>query len=182
MENKKTYWPHMILGFLAVGITLSYWTIKSAMSLPVQESNQYMQKYQMADININEILRQKQAFDAKYSIVLEDVETMVATDNIHSNVPQPNPVKLSHGNNTFSFSVKSMDGSSVTDANVTFLLTQPYSVKEDKLITDVKVKDGRYIISNLSINKPGRYTLQLRVKIKDSKMTGYSAISAYLKH
>ena len=37
-KNKgKTYWPHMILGFLAIGITLGYWTVKSATSMPVQE-------------------------------------------------------------------------------------------------------------------------------------------------
>ncbi len=58
-NNEKTYWPHMILGFLTIGLTLSYWTVKSDSSMPVQESNQYMLKYQMADININQILEKK---------------------------------------------------------------------------------------------------------------------------
>ena len=56
-NNKKTYWPHMIVGFLVLALTLSFWTVKSASSLPVQESNTYMLKYQMADTNINEITR-----------------------------------------------------------------------------------------------------------------------------
>jgi hypothetical protein len=55
----------MILGFLAVGVTLSYWTVKSASSIPVQESNNYMMKYQQADMNINEIIKRKALFDHK---------------------------------------------------------------------------------------------------------------------
>ena len=58
-NKEKTYWPHMILGFLALGITLSYWTVKSASSVPVQESNNYMLKYQTADYTINEIIERK---------------------------------------------------------------------------------------------------------------------------
>jgi len=95
-NKEKTYWPHMILGFLTIGITLSYWTVKSASSMPVQESNQFMLKYQMADMNINEITESKIAFDKAYTITLLDVETMVMIDNVNSNRAQPNPVKLSH--------------------------------------------------------------------------------------
>ena len=95
----------MILGFLVVGITLSYWTVKSASSIPVQESNEYMLKYQMADMNINQIMEKKTAFDKAYDIHILNVETMVMTDNVNSNCPQPNPVKLSHGMNTFSYEV-----------------------------------------------------------------------------
>ena len=88
-KNKKTYWPHMILGFLAIGITLGYWTIKSASSMPVQESNQYMLKYQMADITINEVLESQKIFDSLYTIEIQDIQTMVMTDNVNSNRPQP---------------------------------------------------------------------------------------------
>ena len=122
-NNEKTYWPHMIVGFLAVGLTLSYWTIKSASSLPVQESNQYMLKYQTADTNINQILERKAAFDKEYKITISNVEMMVMTDNINSNRPQPNVVKLSSGINDLSYEVVTKAGKSVADAKVTFLLT-----------------------------------------------------------
>lgn len=61
-EKKKTYWPHMIVGFLFLGITLGYWTVKTASKMPVQESNEYLMKYQQADININDILEKKSTF------------------------------------------------------------------------------------------------------------------------
>ena len=178
-NKEKTYWPHMILGFLAIGITLGYWTIKSAVSMPVQESNQYMLKYQMADMNINKITELKQAFDKAYSITLLDAETMVMTDNVNSNRPQPNPVKLSQGLNTFSYEIVKKDGSKASDANVTFLLTQPHSRREDQLFSNVSYVDGKYQINDVNISKAGRYTLQFRAEIAD--VMGYSAIAAYLK-
>ena len=178
-NNEKTYWPHMILGFLAVGLTLSYWTVKSASSIPVQESNQYMLKYQMADININQIMERKIAFDKEYTITMSDVEMMVMTDNINSNRPQPNAVKLSQGSNHFSYRVDTKEGKAVSDANVTFLLTQPHSRKEDKLFVNIPYKDGKYQINGVDIQRPGRYTLQFRAEVGDT--IGYSEVSAYLK-
>ena len=178
-NNEKTYWPHMILGFLVVGITLSYWTVKSASSMPVQESNQFMLKYQMADMNINQIMERKKAFDKAYNIHMLGAETMVMTDNVNSNRPQFNPVKLSQGINTFSYEVVAKDGTKVSDANVTFLLTQPHSRKEDKLFTNVPYEDGKYRIRDVEITKAGRYTLQLRAEVGDT--IGYSEVSAYLK-
>ena len=169
----------MILGFLVVGITLSYWTVKSASSIPVQESNEYMLKYQIADMNINQIMEKKIAFDKAYDIHILNVETMVMTDNVNSNRPQPNPVKLSHGMNTFSYEVVAKDGTSVSDANVTFLLTQPHSRSEDQLFTNVPYEDGKYQIKEVEITKAGRYTLQLRAEVGDT--IGYSEIAAYLK-
>jgi hypothetical protein len=179
-QNKeKTYWPHMILGFLSIGITLGYWTVKSAVAMPVQESNQYMLKYQIADININTILEKKIAFDKDYTIHIVGAETMVMTDNINSNRPQPNPVKLTQGLNTFDYQVVSKEGKSISDANVTFVLTQPHSRREDKLLTNIPYVNGLYHISDVNISQAGRYTLQFRAEIGEK--TGYSETSAYLK-
>lgn len=178
-NKEKTYWPHMIVGFLIVGLTLSYWTVKSASSMPVQESNQYMLKYQMADININQIMERKAAFDKDYTITVSDVEMMTMTDNINSNRPQPNVVKLSQGLNDFTYRVDTKEGKAVNDANVTFLLTQPHSRKEDKLFVNIPYKDGKYQIKGVDIQKPGRYTLQFRAEVADTM--GYSEVAAYLK-
>ena len=178
-NKEKTYWPHMIVGFLALALTLSFWTVKSASSLPVQESNNYLMKYQQADIHINEILESKAAFDALYTIELKDKEMMVMTDNIHSNIPQPNVLKLSLGANDFFYTVVSKNGEVVKDAKVTFLLTQPHSRREDKLIENVSFLDDAYKVQALDIQKAGRYTLQLKVELSEG--TGYLEVPAYLK-
>lgn len=178
-NNKKTYWPHMILGFLFIGLSLAYWTVKSASSVPVQESNQYMLKYQMADMHINEIMKRKTAFDKLYEIQIINVETMVMTDNVNSNIPQPNAVKLSQGLNSFTYKVVKKDGTSVSDANVTFLLTQPHSRGQDQLFAEVPFENGSYHVKDVNISKAGRYTLQLRAVVGET--IGYAETAAYLK-
>ena len=169
----------MILGFLFIGISLGYWTVKSASSIPVQESNQYMLKYQMADMHINEIMKRKIAFDKLYEIQIINVETVVMTDNVNSNRPQPNAVKLSQGSNDFTYKVVAKDGTSVSDANVTFLLTQPHSRGQDQLFAPLPYADETYQVKDVNITKAGRYTLQLRAVVGDT--IGYSEIAAYLK-
>jgi len=178
-NKEKTYWPHMILGFLILGMTLSYWTVKSASSLPVQESNDYMLKYQQADININEILNSKATFDQRYTIEIVDVKKVIVELENAKRAKEETSVVLKQGKNSFTYVVSAKDGVAVSDANVTFLLTRPHSVREDKYIENIPFVDGQFCVSDINITKPGTYTLQLRVKIGET--TGYSQLPAYLK-
>ena len=178
-NKEKTYWPHMILGFLILGMTLSYWTVKTASSVPVQESNEYMMKYQVADININEILESKAKFDKSYTIELIDVKKAMLKLENAKRAKAENSVVLMQGLNSFTYVVKTKDGTAVSDANVTFLLTRPHSAREDKYVENIPFADGKFQISNIDIEKAGRYTLQLRAKI--GEVTGYSQVPAYLK-
>jgi len=178
-NKEKTYWPHMILGFLLLGITLSYWTVKSASSVPVQESNDYMLKYQQADMNINEIIERKAAFDQRYTIEIVDVKKVIVELENTKRAKEESSVVLKKGKNSFSYVVATKDGIAVSDANVTFLLTRPHSVSEDKYVENIPFADGKFHVNDIDIAKAGRYTLQLRATI--GGMTGYSSISAYLK-
>jgi len=178
-NKEKTYWPHMILGFLILGMTLSYWTVKTASSVPVQESNEYMMKYQVADININEILESKAKFDKSYTIELIDVKKAMLKLENAKRAKAENSVVLMQGLNSFTYVVQTKDGTAVSDANVTFLLTRPHSAREDKYVENIPFADGKFQISDIDIEKAGRYTLQLRAKI--GEVTGYSQVPAYLK-
>ena len=178
-NSVKTYWPHMIMGFLLIGITLGYWTVKSATAIPVQESNEYMLKYQQADMNINKILEEKALFDKSYKIEL--LHAKMAKEKIANSkvTKERNSVVLINGNNSFTYAVTKKDGAVVSDANVTFLLTRPHTRSDDVLVKNILFKEGNYKVDNIPVSKAGRYTLQLRVKIGDA--VGYSNISAYLK-
>jgi len=170
----------MIVGFLFLAIGLGYWTVKTAISMPVQETNDYMMKYQQADININDILTSKEAFDKEYSLNLTGIKTMVMTDNIYSNRVQPELVVLSKGINSFNYIVKNkQDGTVIKNAKVSFLLTQPHSTREDKMIDSVPFNGKYYKTPDINISKVGRYTLQLRATIGNK--TGYWSVGAYLK-
>jgi len=178
-SNKKTYWPHMILGFLAVGITLSYWTVKSASALPVQESNDYMLKYQQADMNINEIMEIKALFDKRYTIEIVDTKTIVHALENAKRAKEEKVILLHLGKNSFTYRVRSRDGVVVNDVNATFLLTRPHSRTEDILVENIKSDNGKYTINDINISKAGRYTLQFRAKIADA--VGYLELPAYIK-
>jgi hypothetical protein len=178
-NREKTYWPHMILGFLAIGITLGYWTVKSASSIPVQESNEFMMKYQQADMNINEIMKRKALFDRSYKIELVNANRAVQEIENAKRAKAENAVVLTQGDNSFSYRISNKNNTFINDANVTFLLTRPHTVSEDILIENISVSDGKYVINDINITKPGRYTLQLRAKI--DKAIGYLEIPAYLK-
>ena len=181
-NSNKTYWPHMIVGFLMMAILLSYWTIKSASSMPVQESNNLMQKYQLVDININDILIKREVFDKKFSINLVDTTKIVVTDNIHSNRIQENPIELKNGLNSFHFIINNKSNVNIDtlkSAKVSFLLTRPHTRVDDMLIENLKLEDINILVSNIDIKKAGRYTIQL--KIDDKNSIGYFETSAYLK-
>jgi len=177
-SKQKSYWPHMILGFLIVGITLSYWTVKSASSLPVQESNEFMMKYQQADKHINDILAQKARFDKKYKIEIEAKTVMHKIENSKA-FKELRSVILKEGKNSFVYHVTDLDNRPVSDANVTFLLTRPHTTQDDLLITNIPLKGERYIVEDVNISKPGRYILQLRAQVGNA--IGYSEVPAYLK-
>jgi hypothetical protein len=169
----------MIMGFLIVGITLSYWTVKSASSIPVQESNEYMMKYQQADLNINEILKHKALFDRDYTIRIESESQIHKVENSKAYKEQRVAV-LHPGSNTFIYEINSRTGDvPVSDMNVTFLLTRPHTVKEDIYVENIPFENGKYVVHDINISKPGRYILQLRAQ--KGEAVGYSEIPALLK-
>ena len=178
-NKEKTFWPHMILGFLLIGITLGYWTVKHAVSLPVQESNNYMMKYQQADIHINEIMKNRAHFDASYSIELLDVKKeKIALENA-KRAKDETVVLLENGMNSFTYKVLTKNSHQVDDANVTFLLTRPHTQNDDILKENIASNDGTYKVENIHIEKPGRYVLQFKVQIGDE--AGYLETPAYLQ-
>jgi len=178
-NSKKTYWPHMILGFLFLGMTLSYWTVKSASSMPVQESNNYMLKYQQADMNINEIIQKRALFDQAYRITLMDVKREnIALEN-SKRAKDERVVILSKGSNSFRYKIEAIGSHPLEDANVTFLLTRPHTRREDRLIANISPVEGEYRIKDIEIEKAGRYILQLRVNVGEA--IGYLEQPAYLK-
>jgi len=170
----------MIMGFLLIGITLGYWTVKSATSIPVHESNEYLMKYQQADMNINEILKRKAAFDRDYSIGIVGAKMAFNTIENSKVAKKEKSVILTAGKNSFQYRIAKKDGTVVPDAQVTFLLTRPHTDKEDVLLEHIPFKNGTYLAEDVNVSNPGRYILRLRVDI-DKNSVGYLEIPAYLK-
>ena len=171
------YWPYMILGFIFIGLFLGFWTVRSAISMPVSESNEYQRKYQDADININQIIEAQQRFDAKY--ILEPIDFKRSDF-------KPTDFARKHGevvalNKTMQVAYRLTDqnGQAVNDANVTLLLTRPQTRDDDKTFANLKANAGVYSTPEFTIEKPGRYILRLRAQVGDA--VGFMEHEAFLK-
>ena len=181
-KNQNRFWFLFVMSILMFGISMVVWTVKQAMSIPVHESNNFMLKYQHADMNINQIMELQAKFDALYNIELKNVQTITLSEefqNTNAKIEQATPIKLSNTSNSFSYHISKKDGTAVDNATVSFLLTRPHSIDDDALEENIAFKDAHYITKSLDLSKKGRYTLQLKVEI--GELTGYSEIAAYLK-
>ena len=166
-DDSGKFWPYMILGFLAIGITLGYWTIKNTISLPVHESNQYMQKYQNADKDANEIIQAESNFDAKYSVEISGLESSDFKPKHLKRKPHKY-YKLNSINN-IKFIVKSKDGSSLKDLKLVAVLTRPQTELDDVAIKNITTDgNGVFEIKGLKVEKPGRYILRVKFSNNDA--------------
>ncbi len=175
-DDRGKFWPYMILGFLAIGITLGYWTVKHAIGMPVHESNEYMMKYQNADLDANEIEEAQALFNQNYKISIDGMKL--------SNF-KPEHLKRKAGKivvlnrvNRISYTLVDRGGNVVSDANVSLLLTRPHTEKEDQRFNKLPFKDGHYVLEKLVLKNPGRYIL--RVRVEKGKAVGYMDTAGYL--
>jgi 5,10-methenyltetrahydromethanopterin hydrogenase len=167
----------MILGFVAIGIALGYWTIKHSISMPVHESNEFMMKYQKADLNANEIIEAQNRFDKRYNLeILNFRVSDFKPEHLKRKVGKI--LALEH-KNTIEYKLTTKDGKAVNDANVSLLVTRPHTEKEDQLFKNLKAKNGIYKVENIQLKNPGRYILRVRVQKGDA--IGFKDTEAYLK-
>ncbi len=165
-SDRGKFWPYMILGFLAIGITLGYWTVKHAIGMPVNESNEYMMKYQTAEKKANEIIEAQQRFDRRYDLKLEGMK-LSDFKPVHLK-RKPGPIVALGPVNTVSYRITDKSGAPVNDANVTLLLTRPQTAADDQIFKDIPGKNGLYTVADLKLKKPGRYILRVRAQKGDA--------------
>lgn len=178
-EKNKTYWPHMIVGFLFLGLGLGAWTIKSTSSMPVEKVNDYMMSYQDADKNINEIVAKQELFRQNYEIKILNTTTIKIQENKNSRNNFLNPVEIKKGENKFTYNVVDKNGQIVKDAVVSFMLTRPHTEMDNQKIDKINFVNNSYQTPKINITKAGRYILVARVKIGET--IGFLETPAYLQ-
>ncbi len=175
-DDSGKYWPYMILGFIFIGLFLGVWTVRSAISMPVSESNAYQKKYQDADTHINAILEAQGRFDTRYTLNLSGF--------VRSKF-KPKDYARKHGkvmaltpNASIRYRLTDKNGRAVHDANVTLLLTRPQTRQDDQTFALLQGDDGLYASPKIVFAAPGRYLLRVRAQIGDA--IGFRDTEAYL--
>lgn len=159
VSKERNYWPHTIIGMILATVVACGWTIKIAMSNPVEMDTFYMEKYQKVDQNINEIMELQEKFNAKFDLHYS-TESFVIGKN--------------------SFSIKLLDkanGKEIENAKVTLLLSRPETNKDNKEMQPSKIENGNYIFDSIETLKPGRW--QILTKIEIGEFKGYSKYEVY---
>ncbi len=176
-DSSGKYWPYLILGFIFIGLFLGFWTVRSAISMPVHESEAYQKKYQDADTNINKILEAQQRFDLRYR--LEPVGFKLSTFKVKDYAIKHGKVVALENKMVIHYRIATLSGEPIHDANLTVLITRPQTSSEDQTFSNLKEKDGIYATPSITFKSPGRYQLSVRAQIGDA--VGYLRQEAFFK-
>lgn len=146
----------MILTVVVLGI----WTIKVAVSNPVQLDNSYMMKYQDVDANINEIMARQRAFNAKYEVDMSQ-----------------NRLKV--GENRIQIRLKKKEGDSVENAKIFAIVTRPTTSKEDIEIKTFTYLSDAYRSEPFTLKRQGRWNIELKIEIGED--IGFVTYKTFVK-
>ncbi len=146
MQNAK-HWPIGITAAIlavvvACGLTI-YVVVKHA---PVEESNIFMQGYHDTDANYNDIIAAKNSFDKLYTISF-------------------NTAQIKQEGTVLDYSVKTLKGDIVKNAELNVVLTLPYTSKEDIVLDKSNFNGQSYTLASVKLPHPGRWNIMAKVTV-----------------
>ncbi|WP_457747532.1 FixH family protein [Sulfurimonas sp.] len=141
-------WPYAI----GIAITLVFGfcvaTVIVTSKADIQESNAYMTYYQDADTNANDLIEARIAFDKKYKVAY-----------ITDSIGDKNPI--------VKYSVTTVDGKPVENAEVVIAISRPETNKFDQKLENAKVQNGIYSFEGATFPKVGVWDIIAKIKIGD---------------
>ena len=159
-KQEMNYWPYAIVGMILTVVLLGIWTIKVAVSNPVQLDNSYMMKYQDVDENISDILEKQKIFDTKYII------------DLSKNILKP-------GENRIEVALKDRNGNPVDNAEIIAVVTRPTTLKDDIELKEFVQMNDHYVSKPFELKRGGRWNIQVRVTIGDD--VGFKTRKTFVK-
>ncbi len=150
MKISPKVWPYSI-GFAIIAVFgFCVATVFIVESANIQVSNAYMTKYQEAEKNANDYIKNRIAFDKKYKI------TYV-------------PKMLSKESN-LAFKVTDLSGKSVPNAKLTLLVSRPETHEYDQKLQSTLFRNGNYIVEHVKFEKKGVWDIIVKVEVgKESR-------------
>jgi len=141
MKKKQTAkrWPILISLSIFTIFLASIATVIVALKNPVEMSDRGMQDYHDYDMNVNEIIAARIAFNKKYTIEYLG--------------------KLDQSNAVVAYKVTTKDGSAVNDAKINIMVTRPNDHATDIPLEDASVANGVYTFNSISLPKAGRWDI-----------------------
>ena len=150
-NNKGKIWAYSV-GFsiiLVFGFCVTTVVITSQAS--IQETNEYMTNYQKAELNANDYINSRIAFDKKYKIKYI-------------------PSQMKESASSIKYKVEDLNGNLVENAKLEILVSRPETHEFDQKLDNSVYEDGLYVLSNVQFPKKGIWDIIAKVTIgKDSR-------------
>ena len=139
-------WPYAISISILLVFIAAIMTIVVSVKLPVEISDTYMRTYQEADLEANDIINARIAFNKKYKI-----------EYINKSFSMENTV--------IKYKISDINLNPINNATVKLVITRPTDHDSDQEIVDATIKNGIYTFSNIKLPLKGRWDLMLKVDI-----------------
>jgi len=138
-------WPYAVGGSIVLVFGFCVATVFIVESANIQETNEYMTNYQTAEIEANDYINNKIAFDKKYKI------TYI-------------PAKLSE-NSRLSYKLSDLNDKEVKNAKLTILVSRPETHVFDQKLETTKFENGLYVFDNVAMPKVGVWDIITKIEV-----------------
>lgn len=152
--NKGRIWPYAIGAAITLVFGFCVATIFVTESSEIQESDAYMTKYQVADLNANQLIRQKIEFDKLYDVAY-------VTKTISGESP------------VISYKLTTKDGKAVNNAHIKIAISRPETDKYDMNLDTPTVDNGIYSFTLKEFPKAGVWNIIVKIDV-DNKERFYN--------
>ena len=139
-------WPYAISISIILVFIAAIMTIVVSVKLPVEISDTYMMGYQEANVEANNIINARIAFDKKYKI--EYINKSFSIDNT-----------------VIKYKVSDLNSNPIDNAQIKVIITRPNNHKSDQEIINPTIKNGIYTFSDIKLPLEGRWDLMAKVTI-----------------
>lgn len=151
MRREINLWPFGITLVLVVVTSVIIWTVDLALKNPAELDNTYMSSYQKVDEEINKIQKNQKAFNTLYRV--EGIPVRLLREN-----PAGMMLRI----------LEKESGRGVDNAVVDVRFTRPHTSKDDiearRMVAHGELT-GSYSLQPLDFPKPGRWIVQVRIKV-----------------
>jgi nitrogen fixation protein FixH len=148
--NNGRAWPYAIGAAITLIFSFCVATIFITESSAIQESDTYMTKYQEADLNANEFIKKRMAFDLLYNIEY-------VTKEISGELP------------VISYKLTTKDGIALNSGKMEIAISRPETDIYDKSLKNPNVDNGIYSFTLDKFPKKGVWNIIAKVSVENKE-------------
>lgn len=171
MKKNRNYWPLLFISIFVFTIGMIIWTIYSAVKVPVNEDETFLQRYHNLDESFNEYIASNKTFEEKYNfhIIINGKSLGLITQDIYYS-QRVLEKKSKHkdifrkGDNKISFKITNKANLLQNDLKINFRVTRATNNKMDMDFDSSNMENNS---AKFNIDIEGNWNITGTVETKD---------------